>query len=318
MPIGWVEVRLRIQIVSVGLLALTGVAICQRVAWQTPAQENLATLDRKIELVIRSQYSLPGNCDVRIGQRTPTLIPGYDNLHVTVTLGAKSSDIDFLISTDSKTLGHLDKFEIDDNPALSIDVNARPIRGNPNAPVTVINFDDLECPVCSYMNQQLFPAALNRYGDEVRFIYKDNPLVEMHPWALRAAVDATCLASQSQTAYWNYVDNVHSQGQQVSGGGRDLQKNFAVLDRMAGDAARKTNLDSNTLQACLEKQDEAPVRQSMREAKQLGLDSTPALFVNGEEVRGFSTLDGLWPVIDRALRESGLDPPKTVAPESVK
>jgi protein-disulfide isomerase len=290
-------------------LALAWATMCQGIASQTPGQRNLPTVDRKIELIIRSQYSLPENCDVKIGQRTPTLIPGYDNLRVTLSLGSKSSDIDFLISTDDKTLAHLDKFDLDGNPALSIDVGGRPIRGNPAAPVTVINFDDLECPVCSYMNQQLFPAALNRYGDEVRFIYKDNPLVEMHPWALHAAVDATCLASQSPTAYWNYVDDVHSHGQEVSGDTRDLQKSFAALDRMAGDEARKKDLDANTLQACLERQDETPVRQSMREANHLGLNSTPTLFVNGEEVHGFSTVSDLWPVIDRALRESGPEPP---------
>jgi len=308
---------LKIQVIVAGL-ALASAAICQAVFAQTPSQPNPIPLDRKIELIIRSQYSVPGNCDITIGTRTPSSIPGYDTLRVTLSQANKTTAVDFLISTDGKTLARLDTFDLDHNPALSIDVAGRPIRGNPAAPVTVINFDDLECPVCAYMNQQLFPAALIRYGDEVRFIYKDNPIVEMHPWALHAAVDAACLAGENAAAYWSYVDEVHAHGQEVSGRNRDLEQSFAVLDRMAAEEAQKAKVDANALEACLKKQDEAPVRQSMKEAKGLGLDFTPALFVNGEEVRGFSTLDDLWGVIDRALRESGARPRKVGAPQPPK
>lgn len=302
----------------IAALTLAMATFCQGLVSQTPAQTNPIPLDRKIELMIRSQYSIPGNCGVKIGPREPSSIPGYDELQVTLSQGAQDTQIDFLISTDSKKLAHLDTFDLDDNPALSIAVTGRPIRGNLAAPVTVINFDDLECPVCSYLDREVLPVALKRYGDDVRFIYKDNPLVALHPWALHAAVDATCLADQNQTAYWSYVDDVHSRGQEIGGGTRDLEKSFAVLDRIAGEEAQKSTVNTNKLQACLRKQDETPVRQSMTEANRLGLDFTPALFVNGEEVRGFTNLNDLWVVIDRALRESGVSPPKTQTPQTSK
>ena len=63
------------------------------------------------------------------------------------------------------------------------------------------------------MHHTLFPATLEHYGDKVRFIYKDFPLVEIHPWAMHAAVDANCLAAESGPVYWAYVDYVHSHGQ---------------------------------------------------------------------------------------------------------
>ena len=236
---------------------------------------------------------------------------GYDQLHLTISQGQRSSGVDFLISSDNSKLSHLDTFDLDQNPALSIDTEGRPIRGNPNAPVTVINFDDLECPACAYLHQELFPAALDRYGDKVRFIYRDNPLIEIHPWALRAAVDATCLANQGPTAYWDYVDYVHTHVQEVSGDTRNLQKSFSELDRIATEQAEKARLNSPQLQACLKTQDEAPVRQSMRQAAVLGLNYTPGLFVNGEEVRGIRSIDDVWRVIDRALRESETEPNKT-------
>jgi protein-disulfide isomerase len=156
--------------------------------------------------------------------------------------------IDFLISTDSKTLARLEKFDLLNDALFSIDVAGRPIRGNPAAKVTVISFDDLECPYCARMHQTLFPATLEHYKDKVRFIYKDFPLPpDMHPWAMRAAVDANCLAAQSTDVYWAYVDYIHSHGQEVSGEDRNLAKSLRRSEPHrppaghAGQARRRTS-----------------------------------------------------------------------------
>lgn len=298
---------MRLLLTMIGVVLASG-AICQNANSQPAPATPSVSLDRKIELTIRSQFSVPSDCDISIGPRTPSTIPGYDNLHIAFTQGSKSTGVDLLISSDGKTLARFEQFDLDQDPTLQIDIRGRPIRGNPSAPVTVINFDDLECPVCSYLHQVLVPAAFSRYGEAVRFIYKDNPLVEIHPWALHAAVDATCLANQSDTAYWSYVDYVHSHGEEVSGASRDVQKSFSTLDRIAGNEGQEAKLDSNQLQACLRRQDETPVRKSMNEAAEMGLNFTPALFVNGEEVRGFKSIEDVWNVVDRALRESGAKP----------
>ena len=75
-----------------------------------------------------------------------------------------------------------------------------------------------------------FPLIVSRYGNSVRIVYKDFPL-EQHPWAMRAAVDANCLASQSDTAYWAYVDYVHSHGRDISGANPDPARSFTDLAR---------------------------------------------------------------------------------------
>ena len=275
---------------------------------QTPLQTPQVSFDRKIELMVRSKFDIPSNCDIKVKSRTPSSVLGYDSLHLSITNGKENVDADFLISSDDKTLARLEKFDLDSNPALLIDIQGRPTRGNPNAPITVVSFDDLECPVCARMHQILFPEALNRYGDQVRFIYKDNPLLDIHPWALHAAINAGCLADQSGDAYWSYIDYVHTHGQEVSGETRDISKSNLALDRIASEQGVKANIDATQLQACLKKQDETPVRQSMKEAAQLGLNFTPALFVNGEEIHGLTSEDVVWNVIDRALRETGISP----------
>ena len=268
-------------------------------------------LNRRIEVMVRSQFNLPQDMSLIIGARKPSQIPGYDTLPITLGHGPKQSVIDFLISADSKTLAHLDTFSLDKDPLFSIDIAGRPIRGNPAAKVTVINFDDLECPYCARMHQTLFPDTLARYKDKVRYIYKDDPLVEIHPWALRAAVDANCLAQQSPDVYWTYVDYLHAHGQDVNGENRDPAKSFAALDRIARQQGTLGKVNAALLDACLAKQDGTQVQASMTEAEGLKIEGTPALFVNGERIDGALPEAQVWLVIDRALRAEGVEPPQT-------
>lgn len=297
-----------------GLLGFCLTAGCkaQGTAPQSAEQKPLAVgvLDRRIEVMVRSQFNVPQDYAVSIGERKPSQITGFDTLPVTIARGEKKTIVDFLISTDSKTLARLEKFDLATDPVFSIDVAGRPIRGNPAAKVTVINFDDLECPYCARLHRSLFPDTLARYKDQVRFIYKDNPLpAEMHPWAMHAAVDANCLAAQSGDVYWQYVDYLHSHGQEVTGPDRDLPKSFAALDRITRQEATVGKLDAAKVDACLAKQDETEVRASLKEAEQLKIESAPAVFVEGERIDGAIPEEQIWQVIDRALRAAGEQPP---------
>ncbi len=299
-----------------GLLALGLAAGCKaQTDKSTPAAD--PGLTRRIEVMVRSQFNMPPDIAVTIGQRTPSEFPGYENLPVTVARGSRSQVIKLLISKDNKTLARLETFDLEKNPAMNIDVAGRPVRGNPNAKVTVVNFDDLECPYCARMHQSLFPSTLNRYKDKVRFVYKDDPLSEIHPWAMHAAVNANCLAAQSHDVYWNYVDYLHSHGQEINGEGqeRDPQKSFAALDRIAKDEATVAKLDLGSLTACIAKQDETKVKESQSQAEALGIDGTPALFIEGERINGAMPEEQLWMVIDRALRAAGEQPPPPEKPE---
>jgi protein-disulfide isomerase len=178
----------------------------------------------------------------------------------------------------------------------------------------VINFDDLECGFCARMHAEIFPGTLDRYKNQVRFVYRDSPLTEIHPWAMHAAVDANCLADQSGAVYWAYVDYIHGHGDEVTGQDRDAKKSFAALDRIARNEAVLAKLDEGRLDQCLAKQDETKVLASRKEADELGIDGTPALFVDGEKINGVVSEVQLWTAIDRALRAAGEQPPLPSAP----
>jgi hypothetical protein len=202
-----------------GLLALCMTVGCK--AQSAPPQGDAkipldpAVLNRHIEVMVRSQFNVPQDYKVTLGDRGPSPVNGYNTLPITLSRGAKSTVVNFLVSKDGETLARLETFDLANDPVFTIDVAGRPIRGNPQAKVTVINFDDLECPYCARMHQSLFPPTLERYKDKVRFIYKDDPLVELHPWAMHAAVDANCLAAQSGQVYWTYIDYLHGHAGQT-------------------------------------------------------------------------------------------------------
>jgi protein-disulfide isomerase len=289
------------------LLALGLAAGCK--AQPTPQGYTDPATGRHIELVVRTQFGVPQDVNVSLGAKKPSPIAGYDALPITLSKGANSKVIDFLISTDGKTLARLETFDVTKNPMSSIDVTGRPVRGNPAAKVTIVNFDDLECPYCARMHQTLFPGVLERYKDKVRVIYKDDPLTEIHPWALHASVDANCLAAQSGEVYWTYVDYIHAHGDEVSGQDRNPAKSFDALNRIARQEATLAKLDLPKLESCLSRQDDTQVRASAQEAEGLGIEGTPALMIDGERVNGALPESALWMVIDRALRAEGVEPP---------
>jgi protein-disulfide isomerase len=299
----------RIRLLS-GLLVLCLTAGCR--AQSAPQKGTNPELDRRIEIAVRSQYQLSPDVNVSIGAREPSQFSGYETLPVTLTEGEKTQVVDLLISADNTKLAHLDTFDLTKNPDDFIDITGRPIRGNPAAKVTVINFDDLECPFCARMHEELFPATMEHYKNLVRYIYIDFPLTSLHPWAMHAAVDANCLAAQSGQVYWTYVDYLHAHGQEIMGQDHDAAKSFAALDRIARQEATLGRLDQTILDACLAKQDETVVQASTELAAKLGIEGTPQVYVNGERVNsGAVSQNELWIVIDRALRAEGEQPPAT-------
>lgn len=291
-----------------GLLLIGLTAGCK--AQTAPPSAPDPALNRRIEVLVRSQFELPATVAISIGARKPSQFTGYETLPITITHSGKAQEFDFYISDDNTKLMHVDSMDLTKDPADAISIAGRPIRGNSNAKVTVVNFDDLECPYCARMHQELFPVTMDHYKDLVRYVYKDDPLTDLHPWAMHAAVDANCLAAQSGTVYWSYVDYLHAHGDEVTGDQRDLNKSFAALDRIARQEATVAKLDGTTLDACLAKQDESQIKISVKLADALGIDGTPAVYVNGEKVNGGAVpVDQLWMVIDRALHSVGEEPP---------
>ena len=286
------------------------------------AQSAPPDVARKIEHQVRSFYTIPADVKVTVGANTPSSeVPGYDAVSVNIDGGdGKQKDYPFLLSKDRTTMLRLTKFDLTKDPFAElmskIDVTGRPTRGAKSAKVVIVNFDDFECPFCSRMHQTLFPEIFKEYGDRVTFIYKDDPLTEIHPWALHAAVDANCLAAQNGDAYWDFADYIHANKREV-----DAEKTsgarFDAIDKIATLQGQKHSLDAGKLQSCVKSQNEDAVKASMKEAEGLGVNGTPALFVNGRKLDGAVPGSEVRAALDAALRDAGQPVPQHLPPAPV-
>ena len=162
------------------------------------------------------------------------------------------------------------------------------------------------------MHQTLFPEILKEYGDRVTFIYKDYPLVEIHPWAIHAAVDANCLAAQNNDAYWDFADYIHANQHEVSNEKTPTAR-LEALDKLAMLQGQKHNLDVVKLQSCIKAQNDSAVKASMKEGDGIGVDATPTLFINGEKIDGAVSVSELRTALDRALKDANLPVPDHAA-----
>ena len=257
----------------------------------------------RITTEIRSRYNVPPQVTISVAEPKASTMEGYDQVVVSFTGGTNTTHHDFLISTDRKTLAHLEMIDISQDLMSKIDVKGRPVKGNPDAKVTVINFDDFQCPFCSRLHSTLFADVFKDYADKIKVIYKDYPLIEIHPWAMRAAIDGNCLGEQNSPAYWDFADYIHANQKQMAGKSRTDA--FQNIDNLAKEQAQKHQLDADKIQACMQKQDETGVRASMAEGDKLGVDSTPTLFINGERFTGAVAEQELRSALDRALADSG-------------
>jgi len=277
------------------------------------AQSASPDLTKKIERQIRSYYKMPPEVQVAIGAPSPsTEFPNYDAVVVTVDSGGKKQDLTFLVSKDRSSLMRLTKFDLTKDPLVEtmskIDINGRPTRGAKASKVVLVNFDDFECPFCSRMHQTLFPEILKEYGDRVTFVYKDYPMLEIHPWAMHAAVDANCLAAQSADAYWDFADCIHANQHEVNSEKTPAAR-FEAIDRITTLQGQKHNVDLPKLQACMKAQDETAVMASRKDGDAVGVDATPEMFVNGEKLDGAQPISQVRAVLDRALKDANLPVP---------
>jgi protein-disulfide isomerase len=281
------------------------------------AQSVSPDLAQKIERQVRAYYKVPPELKVLVGSASPSPdFPNYDSVVVTIDSGEKKQDLKFLISKDHASMMRVVKFDLSKDPYADtmskIDVSGRPTRGAKASKVVVVNFDDFECPFCSRMHQELFPEVFKEYGDRVTFIYKDYPLVEIHPWAMHAAVDANCLAAQNADAYWDFADYIHANQHEVSNE-KTPGARLEAVDRLTMLQGQKHSLDTVKLQACIKAQDESAVKASMKEADAMGVDATPTMFVNGERVDGVVPPSEMRAMLDRALKDANLPVPDHAA-----
>lgn len=160
------------------------------------------------------------------------------------------------------------------NPKVAAIAEDRPIRGMRQAPITIVEYSDFECPYCRAVSSTLW-EVLASYGDQVRLIYKHNPL-SFHATAEPAARYFEAIALQSEKEAWRFHDRVFEQQ-------RNLARGVEALNEMIADLAIDREQMEQDLQSDIVTQRIAADR---AEAERFGFDGTPAFLINGISLIG--------------------------------
>jgi protein-disulfide isomerase len=151
-------------------------------------------------------------------------------------------------------------------------IAASPVKGSSAAPVTVVEFSDFECPSCQHAAHYLDPI-LAKWGDKVRYVRYDVPLVSMHPWAFQAALAGRAIYRQKPDLFWEYKKQIYANQDKLNGfTAGDFERGFAEDH---GLDIKKFDADMNSA----ELKDE--ILKGVGTAFVNDVRGTPTYFVNG-------------------------------------
>jgi protein-disulfide isomerase len=174
----------------------------------------------------------------------------------------------------------------DPNQVYQIPVGTSPVKGKANAPVTLVEFSDFQCPFCAQASK-MPEEVLQAYPDKVTFIYKHFPLEQIHPNA-KGAAKAAC-AAQKQGKFWEMHDELFANSRALQA---ENLKNYA----------QKVGLDVQKFEADFNSPDcENAVAQDVATARQAQVSGTPTFFLNGKRVQNRST-DAVKAMVEEALK----------------
>ena len=171
-------------------------------------------------------------------------------------------------------------------PRYTVETSAAdPVRGNPSAPVTIVEFSDYQCPFCARVNPTL-DRIRQTYGDRVKIVFKDFPLPN-HPQAPKASEAARCAGEQNK--YWEMHDAMFA--------------NQRALEVPAlKQTARTIGLDGTAFDQCLDSGKWMPaVQAGMALGEKMGVNSTPTLYINGRAIIGAMPFENFKQIIDEEL-----------------
>jgi protein-disulfide isomerase len=169
--------------------------------------------------------------------------------------------------------------------------DARHAIGSSDAPVTIVEFTDYDCPYCRRYYHETFPQIMERYGDQIRYVMRHFPLASMHPEAVKAAEAAECAAEDGR--FWEFHDLI-MQGvpslavESLKEYAADIGVNTTAFNRCLDDGVKAT-----------------AVQQDLRDGYMHGVRGTPNFFVNGYSLSGAQPIDVFSAYIEAAIADGG-------------
>lgn len=182
---------------------------------------------------------------------------------------------------------------------VNVSADDDPYLGNKNAPITMIEFSDFQCPFCRAFWRDTLPQIKKEYIDtgKLKFVYRDFPL-SFHQGAAPAAEGAEC--AEDQGKFWQLHDKIFQEQDKQGQGTIQFTKSDVV--KWAG----QTGLDMGKFNQCLDSgKYKAEVEKDIADGTAAGVTGTPAIFINGRLVVGAQPFSAFKAVIDEELKKLG-------------
>ena len=236
---------------------------------------------KNIEAYLRNVYAFGPAVQLSAGPFKPTAVEGILETNVDVVIEGNKQTVKFYVSKDGKFLFRGDLSDMTKDPLAEtraqIQMNDAPSVGDNNAPVTLVEYSDFECPVCKKLHDVL-RGVLPNYAGKVRLVHKDFPIEQIHPWARTAAIAGRCAYQQNHAAFWRMYDLIYDNQEVISA---------ANAWTKVSDYAALSGLNAETFKTCLASPEPgAAIDASRANGQLLEVASTPTVFVNGRRMVG--------------------------------
>jgi len=254
------------------------------------------TISSRVVDYFGKAVSTPG-VTFKITKIEPAEIPGWKKGHLEAALGEQKQDVPFYVSNDGRYLFRSDVVDLTIDPFQAvmqkIKLDGAPSRGPADAKVTVVEFSDFECPFCARAWEIFEKEVYPQYGDKVRFVFKQMPLTQIHPFSEDAAVASMCALQQGNDQFWKLYNGLFAAQNELT------KEN---LPAKVEEIATAAGLDVPKLKDCLASRKSIDaVRADQQEAAAVGVNSTPTFFVNGRRVQGAQDANAFKQALDQAL-----------------
>jgi len=264
-----------------------------QLAWAAPDKGalNKATLEK----YLRHVELFRGDVTFKIDDARPSkYLPGFSEVLVHLIFNNVEKDELFYVSSDGQNIIRGDVFNLGKSPFQSnldrLTLMDQPSFGPADAPVTIVEFGDFECPDCKMEAPVLRRDVPNAFGGKVRVFFKNFPLESVHPWARAAAIAGRCVYRQGESAFWKFYDWDYENQDHITG--ENLNEKVLAW-------AGENGVDTVKLGQCLDtKATEPEVNASIAEGQALGISGTPTLFINGRKIGGL-----VWPDLQLVINK---------------
>jgi protein-disulfide isomerase len=246
----------------------------------SPVATGQLPIQKTVEAYLRNLYAFGADTIVKVAVPKDIGVEGLQEVDVAVKVGENEQTGKVYVTKDGKYMFRGELSDLAKDPLAEaraqLQTKDAPSLGPANAPVTLVEFSDFECPVCKGLHDAL-RGLLPNYP-QVRVVFKDFPLEQIHPWARTAALAGRCAYQQSPAAFWKMYDFIYD--------GQALISAENAWGKMT-DFAGQSGLNPDAFKACMASPEAgAAVDASRENGIQLEVGSTPTIFVNGRRVVG--------------------------------